>query len=105
MHELPTTARKDIIPYAKLNKMTWYFSGISVFVRSAALPVPFIADIFVGEVIVVVKILSVYNGLILLVNNENVVESIEVHHSVKVNLDILFIWISKLWIIHESKTS
>ena len=77
MQELPKTPSKDIIPYAKLNRITWYFFGISVSVRLGTLSVPFIISVSVvviGEV--VEKSLLEYNGTVVLVNNENVIESI-----------------------------
>ena len=87
MHELPTMASKDMIPYAKLNRIIWYFSGISVSVSSAALVVSFNFSVAAGDgdddddtiiagTKVVVESLSEYKGLIVAVNNENVIKSI-----------------------------
>ena len=77
---------------------------MSVLVNSAALLVPFTAAAAVVVVVVVisevvVKSLLACNGLVLLVNNENVIESIDVHHSVTVNLDILFIRVSNKYML------
>lgn len=81
------------MPYAKLNRITWYFSGISVFVSSAALPVPFVIAVVVVVVVVVVVnnngsddrykdsdvvmgASKVFNEFLLFVNNSDVIESI-----------------------------
>ena len=99
MHELPTTASKDIIPYAKLNRITWYFSGMIVFVNSATLSVPLIivvvvvVEVLVGFVIDVVRVeievknLMVASGLTVFFNDENVIASIYIYtlHSAQVN--------------------
>lgn len=91
--------------------MIWYFSGMRVFVNSAALPVPFPGDSNrgVSEVVVVVVISLLFHvGWILLVNNDTVIESIEIHHNFQINLKNWYFQNRKcltvLWIKGEIKT-